>query len=160
MTARRGPTPARPGWRAGVVLFASLLVLAACSDLGETEPRILVLGTDTLVIPDSIDLVEVRVGGEPGTGFEPATPVARVGDLVRFVAADGRTHAVAFDGASLTVDRRAFLETTGQLRGLPLLTEDAAWIVSLEGAPPGDYYFTCVTHGARGRLVVQARAAR
>ena len=48
----------------------------------------------------------------------------------------------------------AFLESSGQLRGPPLLTEDASWIVSLEGAPPGDYPFRCLTHGAAGSLTV------
>ena len=153
-------TPARPIGRAGVVLSITLLLLVGCRDRGVPEPRILVLGADTIILPDTIGLVDVRVGGEAGESFDPASPTARVGDIVRFISGNGATHAVAFDGSQLHAGALEFLEGTGQLRGPPLLTSDAAWILSLDGAPPGGYPFTCLTHGTRGRLTVSARVPR
>ena len=59
-----------------------------------------------------------------------------------------------FTADALSSEQRSFLERTNQLRAPPLVEQGAAWVVSLEGAPPGAYPFHCITHGERGRLTV------
>ena len=100
-----------------------------------TGPAVLELAADTVQLPDSI--------------------VAHPGDVVRFTAGDGATHALAFDGASLAAEARTFLERTSQMRSPPLITEGATWIISLADAPAGTYRFRCLTHNAAGALTVQ-----
>ena len=142
-------------------LIAVLLpVLVSCSGGEEPpDPRVLVLGADTIVLPDSIGLVVFEVGRrqDGATRFEPEAAQASPGDVVRFASLDNGAHAIAFDAVSLAPDARAYLEQSGQLRSPPLLARDAAWVVNLEGAPPGRYPFTCATHGERGTLTVTAR---
>lgn len=147
---------------AGALLFllASLLLggLASCAGEAAPDPRVLVLGADTVVLPDSIGLVTVEVGGrDDGVHrFEPANAQASPGDVIRFTSLDNGSHAIAFDAHALSPDARAYLVSTGQLRSPPLLMEDAAWVVNLRDAPPGNYPFTCLTHGERGRITVAA----
>jgi plastocyanin len=155
--------PGRP-WigRPGVVLVAVLLLSAgAACERGERarvrEAEVLVLEEDTVRLAPGAAIVETRIrSSHAGSTFEPDTIRARPGDVVRFVAADARNYAIAFDAGSLAPEARAYLERTGQLRGPPLLTPGATWIVSLEGAPPGLYPFACLAHGARGLLIVGA----
>ena len=77
--------------------------------------------------------------------------------MVRFISSDAGSHAIAFDGDAMSPDARAFLERTGQLRSPPLLAAESRWVMSFEGAPPGDYPFRCPTHGVRGSIIVNAR---
>lgn len=161
MRCRSRPAPAAPRGVAGAPLLWILLLinLSSCRADEPAEPRILVLGTDTIVLPDTVGLVTFDVGrGEEGTNrFEPATAQAAPGDIVRFNSLDNGAHAIAFDAATLTPDAHAYLEASGQLRSPPLLERDAAWIVNLQDAPPGTYGFSCATHGERGTLTVEAR---
>jgi plastocyanin len=73
---------------------------------------------------------------------------------VRFTVLDHRTHAIAFVADSLGAQARTFLERTGQLRGPPLVSEGASWVVVLDGAPPGRYPFLCRSHDVRGVLTI------
>lgn len=134
----------RPG-----VFLAAVCVLAGCEGVGEDRPM-LELGQDTVQLERGTTLVDFRLED----GIAPDSAVARAGDVVRFTAADGLTHAVAFDEPALSPKVRAFLDETEQLRGPPLVDEGSAWVVSLEGAPPGVYPFVCMTHEARGVLIV------
>lgn len=145
------PTPGRPFGRSGVVLLA--VVLAACEG---------VAGGDSV----QLDHAEVSISGAAhevrfaGSGvadsIAPTRIVATASDAVRFVAGDRRPHAPAFDAAALEPAARQFLESTGQLRGPPLVDEDATWVVLLENAPPGRYPFFCRAHdGGAGVLVVE-----
>jgi plastocyanin len=152
----RRPAPAALRGFAGASFFASFILLAACRDAGRPDPRVLVLGSDTIVLPDSIALVEIRIGrrDDGGMSVEPASVDARTGDVVRIESLDNGAHAIAFDASRLTPEAVAFLETTGQLRGPPLLDEGAAWVINLEHAPPGSYRFVCATHGESGTITV------
>jgi plastocyanin len=99
---------------------------------------------------------EVRIAGAGAVdSFSSGRVEAGPRDVIRFVAGDHRTHALAFLTDSLPAAAREYLESSRQLRGPPLVTEGAAWIVSLDGAPPGRYPFYCRSHGARGVVTVR-----
>jgi plastocyanin len=148
---------ARQCARAGAVL---ILACAGCDRAApprDEGPRVLELAHDTIRLPAGVSLKQIDVARRDGGEFEPATIQARQGDMVRFTARDRGSHAIVFDGAALDSVARDYLERTGQLRGPPLITTDAAWIITLDGAPPGEYPFRCTTHDASGRLQVSAR---
>lgn len=154
MTVRTRGAPAHPPGGCAGVVFLALLGAGACAEPARDEPVVLILESDTVTLPAGVRLTEIEIETAAGGEFRPAAAVARVGDVVRFVSKDTRSHAIVFDAARLAQPALSFLEGSGQLRGPPLLTEEASWIVSLEGAPPGDYPFRCLTHGAAGSLTV------
>lgn len=150
----------RPG---AVLLLLAVLAGAGCDrtqpSVGQRATRTLPLGNDTLELRPDVAVRDVRLRQTPAGGaVEPETVRARPGDVVRFIAADPRGYAVAFDTAALAPQAREFLERTGQLRGPPLVATGAVWVVSLEGAPAGAYAFLSLTADARGLLLVQAPA--
>lgn len=99
---------------------------------------------------------EVRITGTGASdSLEPARLEAETGDVIRFVAADRRPHAVAFAVDSLSPAVRQYLDRTHQLRGPPLVNEGAAWVVALDQAPPGRYPFLCRSHDAHGLILVR-----
>jgi plastocyanin len=132
-----------------------LLLATGCGDRAP-EPAVLELGADTITLAPGVSIIEIGIGDAEGD-FEPTTATAYVGDVLRFTARDMGSHAVVFMEQGLAPEARAFLESSGQLRGPPLLDAGTAWIVSLEGAPAGAYPFRCVTHSADGRLTVEPR---
>lgn len=111
----------------------------------------------TVLLEHGAEVWEVLLQGV-GTNHQlsPDSIEARPGDVVRFVAADAMVHAAGFDADALGPEQRAFLERTGQLSSPPLLSTGAAWVVSLEDAPPGIYPFRCLTHGGEGTLYIPA----
>lgn len=117
---------------------------------------ILELAADTIRLEPGVTVsdVVVRTAISGRAVFEPETVRVRSGDVVRFVAADRHLHAIAFDAGQLSAEAARFLEQTNQLKGPPLLTEGASWIVSLAAAPPGVYPFVDLSHGARGTVIV------
>ncbi len=152
--------------RPGAFLLAVLLAAApaACGERhGAAAARHrLPLGADTIDLGSDVTVHEVRLGGEPaGAGIHPDTLTARVGDVLRFVAADARGYAVTFGDSTLPPAARDFLERTRQLRGPPLISTGASWVVSLKDAPPGRYPFHSLTRDAAGVVrVVQPAPAR
>lgn len=145
--------------RPGLVLLV-LVALAACEQppVPRRGPE-LDLGTDTTRLPSGASIHEVQIRSDfEGAIFEPHELIVRPGDVVRFTAADAGNHALAFDETAIAPESRAFLEVTHQLRGPPLITTGAVWVVSFDGAPPGDYPFTCLTYGGLGRITVQVPA--
>ena len=144
--------PGRP-----FVFLGIACALAACDRPGLPErPPVLELGNVIAELPPGARIHEVRVGGAaPAPEFDPETVRARPGDVVGFTAGATGTHAIAFDAPALAPEAGAFLSDTRQLRGPPLLSAGATWVVSLDGAPPGTYPFHCITHGARGVLLVE-----
>jgi plastocyanin len=146
MPARRGP------WCAGILLLALQLVACDGPVPGRAPDLELDDGTIRLSPGARVHDVEVRLV-EQGE-FGPEEVRARPRDAVRFIAADARTHAIVFDAAVLDAAAREFLSATDQLRGPPLISPGATWIILLEGAPAGEYPFVCLTHGGEGRLVV------
>jgi plastocyanin len=134
---------------------------AACDRLADSPPAEIELeGGRVVQLPAGAEVLEVELTARGrDTTFQPAAVTARPGDVVRFRATEGGTHALEFVGDSVQPAQRDFLERTNQRRAPPLIEQGAAWIVSLEGAPVGVYPFRCITHGERGRLTVQAPAS-
>ena len=153
--------PARPFVRsAGTFVLGTFIIFSACERSAEgadSGPRLLELDSSSIDLPDSVRLVIVGLDRALTSDMDPAEVEVVVGDIVRFQARDGAAHAIGFDGTGLTPEARRFLEVTGQMRSPPLVSADRAWVVSFGNAPPGDYPYTCVTHGAAGRIVVQPR---
>lgn len=123
------------------------LLLLACDPA--PPPPVLVLHDDTIALPAGARIhdIDVRVAGDGD--FVRARIEARPGDVLRFVTGDGRGHALVFDAATLTDSAAAFLDSTGQRRGPPLLSPGATWIVDLDGAPAGAYGVACIVHESR-----------
>lgn len=145
--------PVRKCTRAGAL--ALLVTAAACERApDEAGPRVLELTHDTLQLADGVSLIDIAVRRDADGDFEPANAEAKIGDVVRFTAADDGGHAIAFEGAALTGAGREFLERTGQLRSPPFVASGSAWVITLEGAPAGEYPFHCTTHSASGGLTV------
>jgi plastocyanin len=149
----RTATPGRPrSGRLGVLCF--VLLAAACNgvqDGGET----VVLDSAEVSVDGAVH--EVRITGVGATDtLAPPRLDAEVGDVVRFVVADRRPHALAFIADSLAPQIRDYLDRTGQLRGPPLVSEGSTWVVALEDAPPGQYPFYCRSHDVYGVLRVTA----
>ncbi len=160
------PAPGRPrlGRPGAALLCLALAVLAACNgDRRNTtaSKHRLPLGKDTLDLGADVTVHDVRLGGGgAGTSIQPDTVRVLSGDVVRFVAADARGNAVAFEDTALSPAARQFLVSSRQLRGPPLISTGASWVVSLKNAPSGTYPFRSLTRDARGVVVVQARPAR
>lgn len=156
MTLGRTAAPARLILGAGAVLIA----LGACDSvrdgIGDDGPRVLELTHDTIRLADGVRLVDVEVKRGAAGDFEPAAVAARTGDVVRFTAADHGGHAIVFEATTLPQPARDFLQRTGQMRSPPLITSGAAWVITLDGAPAGEYPFRCTTHDTAGRLSVTA----
>jgi plastocyanin len=138
-------------------VFCVLFIVTGCRDVARIRPVVLELESDTITLPLGARVVEIEVARKPAGEFQPASIAARVGDVVRFVAKDGHSHAIVFDADQIIPDGAAFLERTGQLRGPPLVHDGATWLVSLDGAPPGEYSFNCLTHSGRGSINVQPK---
>jgi plastocyanin len=146
--------------RAGVFTLAAVLALSACDRVassGDDGPRVLELAHDTIHLERGVRLIDVQVRRESAGEFHPSRAEAHVGDVVRFTAGDMAGHAISFVGASLDPAVLGFLESTGQLRSPPLITTDASWVITLEGAPAGEYPFHCSVHNAGGHLTVAPR---
>jgi plastocyanin len=149
--------PARLAGCVGAILFMALA--AGCDrivpDSADAGPRVIELAHDTIRLADGVTLVDIAVRRSEQGDFEPAAAEARSGDVIRFTAKDRGGHAVVFEGHALDPAIREYLDRTGQLRGPPLIAEDAAWVITLDGAPPGVYRFRCATHDAAGSITVR-----
>jgi plastocyanin len=154
---RSFPAPVRQFARTGAVL--SLACTAAACDRVRTEegPRVLELAHDTIQLEAGVRLHDVTLRREAGGEFHPSALQATQGDVIRFTADDMAGHAIAFIGAELDPAVRRFLDETGQLRGPPLISRGASWVITTENAPLGDYPFHCSTHAVRGSMTVSAR---
>jgi plastocyanin len=144
--------------RAGAVALVAVLPVA-CDAAGDSDegPRVLELTSDTIQLEPNVRLVQVAVRRDADGEFDPAAAEARQGDVVRFTVEDNAGHAIVFDGATLSAKPGSSWSRSSQLRGPPLIREGAAWIITLDGAPAGEYAFRCTTHDAAGRLTVVAR---
>jgi plastocyanin len=138
-----------------------LIVHGACDRVArpgaDAGPRVIELAHDTIRLEAGERLIDVQVRREASSDFEPAQVHAQQGDYVRFTAEDRAGHAIVFVTDGLTAEMRSFLERTGQLHSPPLIPVGASWVITLEGAPAGDYPFRCATHDGRGMLSVTVR---
>ena len=136
-----------------LALFPLVLAMGGCRQDGTPSRDVVLLETGEVQLPQGSRRHDVRLHGVGAEGeMTPATVEARVGDAVAFNAGDAITHSVVFLADRLDSAQVAFLESDGQLRGPPLLSEDASWIVTFEDAPPGDYPFACALHGGTGTI--------
>lgn len=149
-------------WRAPVRRIArtgALVVLGAvaCDAVPGSGPPVLELANDTIQLESGVSLIDIAVRRTAEGDFDPAAVQAHPADVVRFVAEDNGGHAIVFESTSLPAEVREFLERTAQMRSPPLITSGSSWVVTLAGAPVGEYPFRCSTHGESGRLSVAAR---
>jgi plastocyanin len=149
--------PALPCVRAGAVLVVACAGCERVLPSPENTARVLELAHDTIHLAAGIALTQIDVARSEAGDFEPAVVHARPGDVVRFTARDRGSHAIMFVAAALDSVARDWLERTGQLRGPPLITTGSSWVITLDGAPPGEYPFRCTTHDAAGRLRISER---
>lgn len=132
------------------------LAVTACSN-GEVPRDVVELESGQIQLPSGARRHDVHLKGVGAQGeMTPAAIDASPGDAVAFIADDGVTHSISFLGERLDAAQIAFLDTTGQRRGPPLLREGATWIVSLADAPAGAYPFACALHGGHGVIRVAA----
>lgn len=148
--------------RPDVVLALLLAAAAAACEAPALGGRgeVIELDSDTVRLAPGVAVADVLLRAGARATVEPDTVRIRVGDVVRFTAADSRMHAIAFERTRIAPAGVAFLERTGQLRSPPLLTDGASWVVSFAGAPPGAYPFTDTSWGAPGAVLVAADARR
>ena len=152
--------PARRLARAGAlaVLAPALVAIAACEAVPGTDgPRVIELANDTIRLEEGVTLVEIVARRSDDGDFDPASAQAQTGDVVQFTAGDNGGHAIVFESTALAADAREFMERTMQMRSPPLIEDGSSWVVTLEGAPAGEYPFRCTTHNTSGRLSVAAR---
>jgi len=141
--------------------FILVLVAGAgtCAEpLPAPAPVLLDLGDETVQLPPGTRVHDVSVTAAPGASeYVPRRVQMQVGDVVRFTSRDAGPHALRFDPPpdSAAV---AFLEQTGQTRGLPLVGPGAAWVISFADAPPGRYGVRCLTHDETLDIEVSAVA--
>ena len=152
----------RPGVFFAPLLLAALLLQTRCDRVHVPAARTEVeLDSGSVTLAEGARLQEIRISGPAGRErVDPPSIQARPGDAIRFTAGDALTHAVAFDTAAMAPSSRRFLAETSQAAGPPLIQVGTGWIVSLDGAPPGEYPFHCLAHGGAGRIVVSEGAAR
>lgn len=146
--------PVRRLARAGALV---VLAAAACDSMPGSGPPVLELANDTIQLGSGVSVVDVDIVRSAEGEFDPRVVEADTGDIVRFIAGDNGGHAIVFESSSLSAGVRDFLERTAQMRSPPLIASGSSWVVTLEGAPAGDYPFRCSTHGETGRLNVAAR---
>lgn len=145
------------------VFCALALATLACDSAREPEERAVIeLAEDTIRLERGVTITDILVRSRTADAppLQPDTVRVTSGDVVRFISADNHPHAIAFESALLAPQVEEFLRGTGQLRGPPLITEGASWIVSLEGAPPGAYHFIDLSQNARGLVLVAAPPAQ
>lgn len=136
------------------ILFAVVLAAAGCEAVGGGAT--IELDTAEVQLERGVQVHDVTIRGTAAAdSITPARVDARPGDAVRFTIDDHRTHAIGFEADRLDPAVRDYLESTNQLRGPPLVNRGGAWVVILDGAPPGRYPFLCRSHDARGLLVVE-----
>ncbi len=124
---------------AGSLLAGLVLLVAACGEPERpSDPELAAaLGLDPGHSIHRIDL-----GGRGSIEHVvPSKIDVDPGDVVQFVAVDGRIHTVDFLLDSIGPEAGRFLRSTGQDASPPLVQRGARFVVSFEGAPPGDYFF-------------------
>ena len=144
--------------RPGLHFCLLVVLLAGCSREGEAPRNVVELESGQVELPEGSSRHDVVLEGVGAADeVRPPSVQARTGDAIAFTAVDGITHSVAFAADRLDAAQVAFLESTGQMRSPPLLSEGASWVVTLLDAPPGDYPFSCTLHGGAGVVGVQRR---
>jgi plastocyanin len=143
----------RNGGRA-ICRAALVVALGACGEAGP-PPRVeLDDGPVELAPTVEVHEVAIRRDGDGPETIAPDVVLARAGDVVRFTSQTLDSHALAFRASRLDPEQLAFLVRTGQEASAPILARGNAWVLSLEGAPPGTYPLMCLIHEAAARVDV------
>ena len=103
------------------------------------------------------------VGDTKSFRFEPATIIAHVGDVVRFVNVSGGPHNVTFSADGIPAGAEETLQknmgkTIGTLSSAMLTEPNEVYTISLAELPAGTYNFYCLPHQAMnmtGRIRVR-----
>lgn len=149
--------PVRPSRvRAGAVLLVLVAGAAACDErVPGQAPQVLELADDTIRLSGGVRLHEITLRARAANSIEPARIDANAGDVLRFVASDALGYSVRFETGRMSAEATAFLDETNQLASPPLLGQGAAWVVTLDRAPAGEYPFVSAGHGPGGVVVVR-----
>jgi plastocyanin len=150
-------------WPSRPALGLLLLVLlgSACKRTDASlQPDALL--RDSLGLGDEDRVHRVRLSSPDNReSVEPDSVLVRPGDLVEFMTADRRVHAVSFQLDGLPAAAAEFLRGTAQESSPPLIEPEARFLVRFEGAPVGRYPYTVAGNGAEGRgLIVVAEPSR
>lgn len=147
---------------AGLLAFPVLALGAGACRGSEEEVRDPELEeAAALGLPAGARLHRVTLGGRGS--IEHAVPTrieATSGDGVEFRTVDHRVHTVTFPPDSLTTEVRAFLESSGQMESLPLVSRGTRFLLLLRDAPAGRYPFVSEGHGGTAHGVVEVRPTR
>ena len=109
-----------------------------------------------LGLPSGALLHRVTLGGKGSQEHAvPTRILASPGDGVEFRTVDHRVHTVEFLSDSLTVEVRGFLESSGQMASPPLVARGARFVLRLQNAPRGLYFFKSEGHGGTALGVVE-----
>jgi len=157
----RGPGKERlPG--APVSLLLLLLAGVSCGGDPPPPPFDLDAGLrEELGIAAGVPIHRITLGGRGSRDrVVPLRTEARPGDVLHILSADRRIQTFRFLAEGAPEGAMAFLERTGQVGSPPLADVASAWIVSLEGAPEGEYPFLVEGHGDPVRGVVDIRRRR
>lgn len=156
----RGPSAGPGRGRARLAAFVVLL-LSAC---GEPPPPPFDFEAplrEELGIADGVPIHRITLGGR---GAEDRVVPSRVegapGDVLHVLSVDRRIQTFTFDPEGLTPEQKGFLVRTGQMGSPPLTDAGSRWVISLEGAPEGEYPFVVLGQGEPVRGVVDIRRRR
>ena len=111
---------------------------------------------EALGLSSGAELHLVTLGGRGSEEHAVPTRIeADPGDGVEFRTVDHRVHTVSFIADSLSPAVLSFLESTGQLASPPLVTRGSRFIVRLQNAPSGRYFFLTEGHGGTATGLVE-----
>jgi plastocyanin len=142
---------------AGLLSFLILLLpLSGCGRAVGGGADAAVEDVESLGLPSGAQLHRITLGGRGSEEHAVPTLIqAEPGDGVEFRTVDHRVHTLTFPADSLSPEVLAFLDSTGQMASPPLVTRGSRFIVRLQNAPPGRYFFVSEGHGGTARGVIE-----
>ena len=144
---------------AGLLPFLLLLLLGSLSGCQGERGGTRAVAEDevrALGLLSGATLHRVTLGGRGSEEHAVPTVIhALAGDGVEFRTVDHRVHTVEFIPDSITPDVRAFLESTGQMASPPLVERGSRFVLKLQSAPDGRYFFMSEGHGGTAHGVVE-----
>jgi plastocyanin len=149
----------RPAFYRGAGLLPFLLLagwIGGCQESDGGSRARAEAEAEALGLPSGALLHRVTLGGRGADEHAVPTLVsASPGDGVEFRTVDHRVHTVEFVGDSLAPAVRTFLESTGQMASPPLVARGTRFVLRLQNAPPGRYFFLSEGHGGTAMGVIE-----
>jgi plastocyanin len=143
----------RSGRLRALAVWISCLVIIGCEQSDPSLQADELLQTE-LGLTASDEVHRVALAGGRVERADPAALSIEPGAFVEFVTTDWLIHEVVFEPDSLGGDLWSFLERTDQTASPPLIDQDARYVLTFEGAPPGRYPYRLEGNGAAGRGVI------